>query len=41
MGDKARNDKQKLVMHKKAKKDAADQKKKDAHVAKQVIPLKK
>jgi hypothetical protein len=41
MGDKARNDKQKLEMHKKAKKDASDQKKKDAQVSKQVVTLKK
>ncbi len=41
MGDKARNDKQKLEMHKKAKKDAEDQKKKDAQQAKQVPTLKK
>lgn len=41
MGEKSRNDKHKLVMHKKAKKDASEQKKKDAQVAKQVVTLKK
>ncbi len=41
MGEKSRNDKQKLVMHKKAKKDALDQKKKDAQLAKHVVTLKK
>ncbi len=41
MGDKARNDKQKLEMHKKAKKDAEDRKKKDSQLANQVVTLKK
>ncbi len=41
MGDKAQNDKHKLAMHKKAKKDAKDQQKKDAQLAKQVATLKK
>lgn len=41
MGAKAQNDKQKLEMHKKAKKDAEDQKKKNAQLAKQVTTSKK
>jgi hypothetical protein len=41
MGDKPRRDKDKLVRHKQAKKDAETQKKKDAQAAKQVLPTKK
>jgi hypothetical protein len=41
MGEKRPNDKNKLTMHKKAKKDAVSQKKKDAQEAKHVVTVKK
>lgn len=41
MGEKSRNDKNKLATHKRDKKAAVEQKKKDAQASKQVVPLKK
>ena len=41
MGEKSRNDKNKLATHKRDKKVAVEQKKKDAQTAKQGVSIKK